>query len=83
MVYIILLFSLFLFFILYNIIIIIFIVNRDFIARHTLRVEFGLANEMDQLDRNFKLRQVMGLPTPNSNSTQANSPFKQSIRGFT
>ena len=29
---------------------------RDFVSAHTLRVEFGLANEMDQLDRNYKVR---------------------------
>ncbi len=29
-------------------------------SAHTLRVEFGLANEMDQLDRNYKVRQLMG-----------------------
>ncbi len=33
---------------------------RDFVSAHTLRVEFGLANEMDQLDRNYKVRQLMG-----------------------
>mmetsp|Transcript_7589 Transcript_7589/g.8035 ORF Transcript_7589/g.8035 Transcript_7589/m.8035 type:complete len:642 (-) Transcript_7589:200-2125(-) len=32
----------------------------DFVSAHTLRVEFGLANEMDQLDRNYKVRQLMG-----------------------
>jgi len=34
--------------------------NWDFVSPHTLRVEFGLANEMDQLDRKFKVRQVLG-----------------------
>jgi serine/threonine protein kinase len=55
--------------------------RRDFIARHTLRVEFGLANEMDQLDRNFKLRQVMGTDVncaPNHRSPS--SPFLQGMR---
>jgi hypothetical protein len=32
------------------------------VSAHTLRVEFGLANEMDQLDRNYKVRQLMGAP---------------------
>jgi hypothetical protein len=36
--------------------------RRDFVSAHTLRVEFGLANEMDQLDRNYKVRQLMGAP---------------------
>ncbi|CAE7744265.1 Rps6ka4 [Symbiodinium microadriaticum] len=34
----------------------------DFVSAHTLRVEFGLANEMDQLDRCYKVRQLMGEP---------------------
>lgn len=44
--------------------------DRDFIARHTLRVEFGLANEMDQLDRNFKLRQLVGTDDVNQKAQQ-------------
>ena len=60
-----------------------FFLCRDFIARHTLRVEFGLANEMDQLDRNFKLRQVMGAPAPSLATQSIGSPFRQSIRAFT
>lgn len=62
------------------------IADRDFIARHTLRVEFGLANEMDQLDRNYKLRQVMGTDAnciPQTNHRPSiSSPFKQSKKGF-
>eukprot|EP00596_Hydrurales_sp_CCMP1899_P009984 CAMPEP_0119051758 /NCGR_PEP_ID=MMETSP1177-20130426/73269_1 /TAXON_ID=2985 /ORGANISM="Ochromonas sp, Strain CCMP1899" /LENGTH=615 /DNA_ID=CAMNT_0007031075 /DNA_START=237 /DNA_END=2084 /DNA_ORIENTATION=- len=32
----------------------------DYTSPHTLRVEFGIAQEMDQLDRNFKVRQMLG-----------------------
>ena len=35
-------------------------VNRNFTSPHTLRVEVGLANEMEQYDKNFKIRQLMG-----------------------
>ena len=45
---------------------VILILFRDFISPHTLRVEFGLANEMDQLDRKFKVRQVLGEKEPPS-----------------
>jgi len=34
--------------------------NRNFTSPHTLRVEVGLANEMEQYDKNFKIRQLMG-----------------------
>jgi len=34
--------------------------DRNFTSPHTLRVEVGLANEMDQYDKNFKIRQIMG-----------------------
>jgi hypothetical protein len=34
--------------------------RRDYTSPHTLRVEFGIAQEMDQYDRNFKVRQLMG-----------------------
>lgn len=47
-------------FYLYNI-----LVNRDFISATTLKIEFGLANEMDQHDRNFKVRQLLGAKEAN------------------
>lgn len=34
--------------------------GRDFASPQTLRIEFGLSNEMEQYDRNFKVRQLMG-----------------------
>lgn len=34
--------------------------NWDFTSTQTLRIEFGIANEMEQYDRNFKVRQIMG-----------------------
>ncbi len=60
-------------------------VIRDFIARHTLRVEFGLANEMDQLDRNSKLRQVMGADgSPHGGVAHSEKKgIGLSMRGFT
>ena len=33
---------------------------RDYTSPHTLRVEFGIAQEMEQMDRNFKVRQMLG-----------------------
>lgn len=36
------------------------IIYRDFTSPQTLRVEFGIANEMEQYDKNFKVRQVFG-----------------------
>lgn len=36
--------------------------DRNFTSPHTLRVEVGLANEMEQFDKKFKVQQIMGLP---------------------
>lgn len=33
---------------------------RDYTSPHTLRVEFGIAQEMEQMDRNFKVQQMLG-----------------------
>jgi len=33
---------------------------RDFTSPHTIRVEAGLSSMMEQYDRNFKVRQIMG-----------------------
>ena len=33
---------------------------RDFISQHTLRVEAGLAQSMEQLVKNMKARRIMG-----------------------
>lgn len=44
----------------------------DFVSTHTIRVETGLANEMDQLDRNYKVRQLMG--------GRDNPPSKMSLK---
>lgn len=32
----------------------------DFVSAHTIRVESGLANTMDQYDNNFKIRRILG-----------------------
>lgn len=34
--------------------------HRNFTSPHTIRVEAGLSSMMDQYDRNFKVRRVMG-----------------------
>jgi hypothetical protein len=34
--------------------------NWDYASPKVLRVEYGIANEMEQYDRNFKVRQLMG-----------------------
>jgi hypothetical protein len=34
--------------------------SRDYTSPQTLRVEFGIAQEMEQLDRSFKVRQMLG-----------------------
>lgn len=60
-----------------------FFESWDFIARHTLRVEFGLANEMDQLDRNSKLRQVMGAAESPYAHSEKKGMAAMSLRGFT
>lgn len=49
------------------------IFNRNFTSPHTLRVEVGLANEMEQYDKNFKIRQLMGDFQPKSNMANAKS----------
>lgn len=36
---------------------------RDYTSPHTLRVEFGIAEEMNQFDCSFKVRQMLG-PNP-------------------
>ncbi len=54
---------------------------RDFTSPHTLRVEFGLSNEMDQYDRNFKVRQIMGgkdIPLTTSNRRSSWIPGRKS-----
>ena len=34
--------------------------NRDYTSAQTLRVEFGINQEMEQFDRSFKVRQMLG-----------------------
>lgn len=34
--------------------------NWDFLSFHTLKIEFGIAHEMDQYDRSFKVRSLLG-----------------------
>jgi serine/threonine protein kinase len=34
----------------------------DFVALHTLKIELGISNELEQADTNFKVRQLMGDP---------------------
>lgn len=34
----------------------------DFVSMHTLKIELGIANECEEYDRNFKVRQLMGEP---------------------
>jgi hypothetical protein len=34
---------------------------RDYIAPTTLKIEFGLANEMYQIDQNIKIQRILGL----------------------
>ena len=42
---------------------------RDFTSDHTLRVEYGLANEQEQYESNVKVQQIMG----NNNYSDRNS----------
>jgi serine/threonine protein kinase len=49
--------------------------NWDFISPNTLRIEFGLANEMDQLDRNYKVRQLLGERDINRNTNNNASQY--------
>lgn len=35
--------------------------NWDFVSTATLKIEFGIANEMDQHDSNYKVRQLLGI----------------------
>jgi hypothetical protein len=37
--------------------------SRNFTSAQTIRVEAGLASVMEQYDKNFKLRRVMGSPS--------------------
>lgn len=37
-----------------------YLFSRDFTSDHTLRVEYGIANEMEQYESNHKVQQMMG-----------------------
>lgn len=45
-------------------------INRDFVSPYTLKKEFGLANEMNQYDANFKARKLLGDRTSSAQSTK-------------
>ena len=56
----------------------------DFISTNTLKVEFGIANEMDQYDRNFKVRRIMGeqqkeKPTKRLETRKFSGPIGETI----
>jgi len=53
--------------------------NWDFTSTHTLRVEFGLSNEMEQYDRNFKVRQLMGSKDDKSGNSARTSKRRSII----
>lgn len=49
---------------------------RDFVSPHTLRVEAGLSHVMDQYDKNFKVRQLMGTDAAQIGKSNATSMKK-------
>ena len=51
----------------------------DFISSHTLKVEMGIAGEMEAADTNFKVQQIMGSPLMD----QKRSSFAESISAGT
>ena len=53
---------------------------RDFTSDHTLRVEYGLANEQEQYESNVKVQQIMG--NNNNNHTDKNSMSNNSGNHF-
>ena len=44
--------------------VVIAVVFRDFISPQTIRIEFGISHEMEQYDKNFKLRHLLGDAEP-------------------
>lgn len=50
-----------------------YFVNWNFTSSQTIRVESGLAHTMDQYDRNFKVRRLMGDDVARTNTSSNNS----------
>ena len=54
----------------------------DFVSPHTLKVEMGIAGEMEAHDTNFKVQQIMGASNANDNRLGAGQSPKGESRGL-
>ena len=55
---------------------------RDFISPHILKMEYGLANEMEQYETKYKARQLLGVVDDNATKTSKTTKQQRSTSYF-